>query len=169
MRPRTRNSVLSRACLPFRQSLTRKEHCTWNDRGKASCLASRSIRTSRCHARVRHSWPFEDSIYAGLRQLAQLELPREAAAALAAALQGHLAGDAHGCIPYSQELELLMRAVLAILKGGDDPRHIAVKLRGGVFQLVSSLYGKMPGFAARVSEDEVLQAVLGDYHRPVAR
>lgn len=111
---------------------------------------------------------FEGNLYAGLRQLTQLELPRESAAALAEALQGQLAGDAHGRIPYSQELELLMRAVLAILKGGDDPNYVAVKLRGGVFQLVSSLYRRMPGFAARVEEEELLQAILGDYYRPPA-
>ena len=109
---------------------------------------------------------FEGNLHAGLRELTQLELPRQAAVVLAEALQGHLAGNAHGSIPYSREVELLMRAVLAILKGSGDTDYIATKLRVGVFQTVSSLYQRMPGFAARVEEEELLQAILGDYYRP---
>jgi hypothetical protein len=100
---------------------------------------------------------FRRELSANLKGFAAAGLEQEALIALAEELQYRLSVDApKRRIPSSQSLEVLMRAVAAVLQ--NDPNHgryIAGKLRHAVLNLSMELRERMPGFAQATSRDPI--------------
>ena len=95
---------------------------------------------------------FERIIHKNFEYMRREGLKREALVVLARFMQVHLQKDLGQEIPCSGSLEVLMRAVTAVIEG--DPRsgsYVAEKLKYASRTLCQELPKVMPGFAEAIT------------------